>query len=83
MLKRVSKRLRGHEHRKNEEQQSKIEQQETKIVIQQKQIEALTVTVKEQAAQIQKVSDQIELTKFATGRIRGGGPAPQIARNNH
>jgi hypothetical protein len=24
------------------------------------------------------VSDRPELSKFATGRIRGGGPAPQI-----
>jgi hypothetical protein len=57
-----------------------------------KEIAALTATVKEQAAQIQKVSAQLaaaspsggglEASKFATGRIRGGGPAPQVVNNN-
>jgi len=46
------------EHRKNEEQQSKIDRQEAKIARQQEQIEALT-------AGLQKVSAQIELTKPA------------------
>jgi hypothetical protein len=54
-------------------------------------IATLTETVKEQAAQIQKVSAQLaaaspsrgglEASKFATGRIRGGGPAPQVVNN--
>ena len=43
---------------------------ESKIARQQEQIEALS-------AGLQKVSTQIELSKFATGRIRRGGPAPQ------
>ena len=38
-------------------------------------------TVKEQAAQIEKVSAQLEASKFATGRIRSGGPAPQVVNN--
>ena len=49
--------------------------------------------LKEQAAQIQKVSAQLrrsesvhvsglEASKFATGRIRSGGPAPQIVNNS-
>jgi hypothetical protein len=46
------------EHRKNEEQQSKIEQQEATIVRQQKQIEAL-------AAGLQKVSAQLEVIRPA------------------
>ena len=46
------------EHRKNEEQESKIEQQEAKIARQQKQIEAL-------AGRLQTVSAQIELSKAA------------------
>jgi trimeric autotransporter adhesin len=50
------------EHRKNEEQQSKIEQQETKIAVQQKQIEALT-------AGLQKVSAQLELSKPASQTV--------------
>jgi septal ring factor EnvC (AmiA/AmiB activator) len=76
------------EHCKVEEQDRKIEEQEATIVQQRtdfetttaqqnKQIEALTASVKEQAAQIQTVSAQIELNRFATGRIRRGGPAAQ------
>jgi hypothetical protein len=65
------------EHRKNEEQQ--------------KQINVLTAQLKEQASQIQKVSAQLataspsrgglEATKFAIGRIRRGGTAPQVVNN--
>ena len=44
------------------------------IASQQKQIESLTEG-------LQKVSTQLEATKFATGRIRGGGPAPQVVNN--
>jgi len=46
------------EHRKNEQQESKIEQQDAKIARQQKQIEALT-------AGLQKVSAQLEASKPA------------------
>jgi precorrin-4 methylase len=52
------------EHRKNEEQQATIAQLKSGM-------EALTATVKEQAAQIQKVSAQFE----------AGKPAPQVAEN--
>jgi hypothetical protein len=52
------------------------------VAKQQEQIERLTAALKEQSTQMQKVSDQFELRKFATGRIRGGGPAPQIVLNN-
>jgi Chaperone of endosialidase len=45
-------------------------------------VAALTATVKEQAAQIQKVSGQVAVTKFATGRIRRGGPARQVVTND-
>ena len=48
---------------------------------QRKQIQALTASLKEQAMQIQKVTAQIELSKFATGRIRRGGPAPRTVLN--
>src|SRR5262249_13842183 len=50
-----------------------------------KEIAALTATVKEQAAQMQKVSAQLETDKFArrtSGRIRGSGQAPRVAVNN-
>jgi len=46
------------EHRKNEQQESKIEQQDAKIARQQKQIEELTVG-------LQKVSTQLEASKPA------------------
>jgi methyl-accepting chemotaxis protein len=51
-------------HRKNEEQQATIAQLKSGM-------EALTATVKEQAAQIQKVSAQLEASK----------PAPQVVNN--
>jgi precorrin-4 methylase len=53
------------EHRKNEEQQAIIAQLKSGM-------EALTATVKEQAAQIQKVSTQLEVNK----------PAPQLVQKN-
>ena len=46
------------EHRKNEQQESKIEEQEAKIARQEKQIQALT-------AGLQKVGAQLELSKSA------------------
>jgi hypothetical protein len=60
------------EHRKVEQQRKDFE---AALAQQQKQIEALT-------AGLQKVSAQIEMSKFATGRIRLGGPAPQVVNNN-
>jgi len=49
---------------------------------QHRQIDALTASVKEQTAHIQQVSAQIEMSKFATGRIRRGGPTTKVVRNN-
>ena len=63
------------EHHKVQEQGATITQQrkdfETAIAQQQKEIEALTATVKQQAVQIQKVSAQLE----------GSKPAPQMVNN--
>jgi hypothetical protein len=42
------------------------------IAQQQKEIKALTASLKEQASQIQKVSDQVEMSR----------PAPQMVGNN-
>jgi len=60
------------EHKKVEEQQTNITQLNSKmanqaaiIVQQQKGMEALTAQLKEQAAQIQKVSAQLEVSKRA------------------
>jgi hypothetical protein len=57
------------EHRKVEQL---TKDSESKFAAQQKQIEGLTATVKEQAAQIQKVSAQLEVSK----------PAPQTVLND-
>ena len=46
-----------------------------------KEIVGLAETVKEQAAQIQKVSAKLKASRFATGRIRPGGPSPQVVSN--
>ena len=62
------------EHRRNEEREATIARQ-------QKQIDALTASLKDQASHIQKMSAQVEASKFATGRIRGGGPASQVVNN--
>jgi hypothetical protein len=43
------------------------------IAEQQKEIKALTASVKQQASQIQKVSEQLEVSK----------PAPQMVADNH
>ena len=56
------------EHRKVENLQNDFQ---TTVAQQQKEIAALTATVKEQAAQIQKVSAQLEANK----------PAPQVVNN--
>ena len=76
------------EHRKVQEQEATVAElktavakQEAIIAQQQKGMEAVTARLKEQAAQIQKVSAQLEASKFATGRIRGGGPVPQMVLN--
>jgi uncharacterized coiled-coil protein SlyX len=80
------------EHRKVEEQGRKMQEQEASIaqlkstlarqeaiIAQQQQgVQAVTARLEEQASQIQKVSAQI-----AAGQIPCGGPAPQMALNNH
>ena len=68
-----------------------VKEQGATIAELKKEIAGLAETVKEQAAQIQKVTAQLaaaspsrgglEASKFATGRIRRGGPAPQVVNN--
>jgi hypothetical protein len=83
------------EHKKVEKQEATITRLtndfQTVSTQQQNEIQLLSAQLKEQAAQIQKVSAQLaaaspsrgglELSKFATGRIRRGGPAPQVVNN--
>ena len=80
------------EHSTMQELRSTVTKQEARAAQQRDEIKVLTATLKEQAWQIQKVSAQLaavspsrgglEATKFATQRIRRGGPAPQIVLNN-
>jgi hypothetical protein len=51
---------------------------------QQQQIEALTAGLQKMSAQLATASPSdggLEVSKFATGRIRRGGPAPQTVKN--
>ena len=74
-----------------EELKSTVARQEEIIAQQRKGMEAVTARLDEQAAQFQKVSAQLaaasrspgglEASKFATGRIRRGGPAPRMVNN--
>jgi len=59
------------EHKRVEEQQATIAQLKSTVAQQQKGMEVLTAQLKEQAAQIQKVSAQLEASK----------PAPQVVNN--
>jgi hypothetical protein len=59
------------EHKKVEEQQASIAELKSTVTLQQKGMEVLTAQLKEQAAQIQRVSAQLEVNK----------PAPQVVAN--
>jgi hypothetical protein len=61
------------------EEHRKVQDLEANAVKQQKQIEALTAGLQQVSAQLAAASPSsggLEASKFATGRIRGGGPAP-------
>ena len=60
----------------------KVEEQHATIIQLTKQMETVIARLEEQDSKIQKVSAQLETSKFATGRIRGGGADPQIVLNN-
>jgi len=59
------------EHKKVEEQQASIAELKSTVALQQKGMEVLTAQLKEQGAQIQKVSAQLEVNK----------PAPRTVAN--
>jgi archaellum component FlaC len=81
------------EHRKNEKQEETITQLKKELQAtaaqqqQQQQIEMLTAVLQKVSAQLaaaspsSRTAGELELSKFATGRIRGGGPAPQVVNN--
>ena len=74
------------EQRKVREQEAAITQLESTVAQQQKDfpatVEQLNRRLDEQASQIQKVSEQIKVTRFATGRFRDDGQVPQMVSNN-
>ena len=59
------------EHKKVEEQQASIADLKSTVALQQKEMQVFTAQLKEQAAQIQKVSAQLEASK----------PAPKVVSN--
>ena len=79
------------EHRRVEEQSREILEQRATITELKKGMATVVAQLKEQSAQIQKVNTQLataspsrsglEASKFATRRIRSGGPALQVV--NH
>jgi uncharacterized coiled-coil protein SlyX len=72
------------EHRTVQELKSVVAKQEATAAQQQKQIEALTTGLQKVSAQLAAASPSrggLEASKFATGRIRRGGPAPQVVNN--
>jgi Chaperone of endosialidase len=77
------------QHRKVEEQEATIAQLKknfhSKLAEQQKQIRALASGLEKLSAQLATASPSsggLEASKFATGRIRSSGPAPQIVLND-
>jgi Chaperone of endosialidase len=68
------------EHRKVQELQATVTEQnrsfQSKLAEQEKRIAAL-------ASSLQRVSAQVEMSKFAPRRVRRGRPAPQLVLNNH
>jgi septal ring factor EnvC (AmiA/AmiB activator) len=57
------------EHKKVEEQQATIAELKSTVVQQQKGMEAFTAQLKEQAAQLQKVSNQIEVGRLVPQQV--------------
>ena len=73
------------EHRKNEEQQATITELKSTVAQQQKGFQAVAAKQQKQiealTTGLEKVSAQLEASKFATGRIRRGGRSPQVVNN--
>jgi septal ring factor EnvC (AmiA/AmiB activator) len=67
--------------REAEEQQATIAELKSAVARQRKEMETVVAHLKEQDSKIQNVSAQVEMGKFATRRIRRGGPAPRMVLN--
>jgi hypothetical protein len=62
----------------------RVEELQATVAQQQKQIEALTAGLQKVSAQLAAASlshGGLEVNRFATGRVGGGGPAPQVVNN--
>jgi len=73
------------EHKAFVEEQRKVQEQGATIARLEQQIEALTMGLQKVTAKLGAASSSdggLELSKFATERIRRGGPAPQTVLNN-
>jgi len=71
--------------RKGQEQDATISQLKTELAEQQKEIKALSAQIQKVSAQLAAASPSfggLEASKFATGRIRRGGPALHPIVNN-
>ena len=67
------------EHKRVQEQEATIAQLKKDF---RATVAQLTARLEEQASQIQKVSDQVDMGKVATGQIRRGGPTTKVVLNN-
>ena len=76
------------EHKAFVEEQRKVQELEANAVRQQKQIEALSAGLQKVSAELATgrvrvaAATGLEMSKFATGRIRSGEPGPQTVLNN-
>ena len=72
------------EHNAFVTEQHRVKKLQASVAQQRKQIEALTAGLQKVSTQLAAASPSrggLEASKFATGRIRGGGPAPQVVNN--
>ena len=72
------------EHKAFVEEQGKVQEQGATIARLEQQVAALSAGLQKVSAQLAAASPSgggLEASKFATGRIRGGGPAPQMVNN--
>jgi chromosome segregation ATPase len=72
------------DHAKQATLNRKVEALEATIAQQQEQIQALTAGLQKVSAELAAASPSgggLQASKFATARIRGAGPAPQVVNN--
>ncbi len=69
------------EHKKVEEQQASIAELKSTVALQQKEMQVLTAQLKEQAAQIQKVSTRLAAVSPSRNGLETSKPARQLVAN--